>query len=249
MCTQFFFVRLRDIKIIQKISIIGVCSAVYNVLVIFFVFFIGFDCSQGGVDVRYDGVFGLDWGLVKWVAIDGNWFSMQTQALASVIFCYINHQLVFTTCKNLENPTKQRLTACFFRSNLYELIIYIIVGLSGYLLLVQHLNILPINPIVLASIDIWPVTIGKFLMIFTLYIAIPLNLFPARSVLHEILNLQKSTKNRYLTSLGLSLSSCIVAITFRNVNSYFGLLGGSSGVLIAGIVPAFCFWKLIISTN
>ena len=64
-----------------------------------------------------------------------------------------------------------------------------------------------------------------------------------------MLKLEKTTKNRYLTSLGLSLSSCIVAITFRNVNSYFGLLGGSSGVLMAGIIPAFCFWKLIINTD
>jgi hypothetical protein len=47
----------------------------------------------------------------------------------------------------------------------------------------QHEDILPIGPMVLTSIDYWPMTVGKCLMVVTLYLAIPLNLFPARTIL------------------------------------------------------------------
>lgn len=35
---------------------------------------------------------------------------------------------------------------------------------------------------VLASISAWPMTVGKFLMVISLFIAIPLNLYPARTI-------------------------------------------------------------------
>lgn len=86
-------------------------------------------------------------------------------------------------------------------------------------------------------------------MTVTLFLAIPLNLFPARTVLYEALSLQNNDKNHYLLSLGLAISSCTVAILFVGVNSYFGILGGTAGVLIGGGIPALCFWKLIIKDN
>jgi hypothetical protein len=55
-------------------------------------------------------------------------------------------------------------------------------GLSGYLLLFNcpHTNI---YPMVLASIDALPIIIGKLFMVVALYIALPLNIFPARTIL------------------------------------------------------------------
>lgn len=31
---------------------------------------------------------------------------------------------------------------------------------------------------------------------------------------------------------------------FQRVNSYFGLLGGTAGVMMAGGIPAICYYKL-----
>lgn len=45
--------------------------------------------------------------------------------------------------------------------------------------------------------------------------------------------------------MGLTLSSCAIAIGFQKVNSYFGLLGGTAGVMMAGGIPAMCYWKLM----
>jgi len=44
----------------------------------------------------------------------------------------------------------------------------------------------------------------------------------------------------------LAVSTCTVAISFVGVNSYFGLLGGTTGVLIGCGIPALCYYKLIM---
>ena len=83
---------------------------------------------------------------------------------------------------DLKNPTKRRMDKIFLRVHLTEVISYIVVGMAGYLLLVQHIPERDINPIVIASILTTPVTVGKFLMVISLFFAVPLNLFPAREV-------------------------------------------------------------------
>jgi len=47
----------------------------------------------------------------------------------------------------------------------------------------------------------------------------------------------------------LAISSCALAISFVGINSYFGLLGGTAGVLIGGGIPAICFWKLFMKDD
>lgn len=42
----------------------------------------------------------------------------------------------------------------------------------------------------------------------------------------------------------LMCSSTAIAIGFVKVNSYFGLLGGTAGVMMAGGIPALCYFKL-----
>jgi len=45
-------------------------------------------------------------------------------------------------------------------------------------------------------------------------------------------------------SLSLAFSGTLIACLFVKVNSYFGLLGGTAGVMMAGLVPTICYWKL-----
>lgn len=47
-----------------------------------------------------------------------------------------------------------------------------------------------------------------------------------------------------MISLSLAFSGAVIAILFQNVNSYFGLLGGTAGVMMAGGFPALCYFKL-----
>lgn len=44
--------------------------------------------------------------------------------------------------------------------------------------------------------------------------------------------------------MALMCSSTAIAIGFQKVNSYFGLLGGTAGVMMAGGIPGLCYFKL-----
>lgn len=41
----------------------------------------------------------------------------------------------------------------------------------------------------------------------------------------------------------MSISSCLISILFQKVNSYFGLLGGTAGVMMAGGIPGLCYYN------
>ena len=99
---------------------------------------------------------------------------------------------------------------------------------------------------VITSIDVIPMTIGKALMCITLYFGIPLSIYPAREIFYDGFNITRNTKNHMILSVILAVSSCGVAITFQHVNSYFGLLGGTAGVMMAGGIPALCYLKLVL---
>lgn len=52
--------------------------------------------------------------------------------------------------------------------------------MTAYLLLLEHTDIHPIAPVVIASIPSKVLTVGKILMLLALFFAVPLNMFPAR---------------------------------------------------------------------
>ena len=158
----------------------------------------------------------MDTSSIKWVNLEG-YDSLPThmQAFASILFCYVNHQLVFPSCRNLQQPTSRRLDRLFLSANGGELLIYMLIGVSGYALLSQHEETSPIGEMVITSIPIWQITVGKMLMVISLYLAIPLNMFPARTVLLEALSARKNNFNHYLWSSVLAASSCTVAIFFQ----------------------------------
>jgi hypothetical protein len=97
----------------------------------------------------------------------------------------------------------------------------------------------------MTSIQTTFMTVGKSFMIFSLFFAVPLNLFPARETIFEAFRLEKNNKNHIICSVTLALTSCAIAIAFQKVNSYFGLLGGTAGVMMAGGIPSLCYWKLM----
>jgi amino acid permease len=102
------------------------------------------------------------------------------QALAAIVFCYVNHQLVFPLVFDLKNPTKKRLDKVFFRVHATEVVTYLAVGLSGYLLLSEQIDKIAISSVVMSSILTSTMTLGKIFMVVALFFAVPLNLFPAR---------------------------------------------------------------------
>ena len=145
----------------------------------------------------------------------------------------------------MSKPTDRQVNKIFLTVHTTEVITYFFVGLAGYLLLAEHVNLFPINAMAMASIQTVPMSVGKLLTAIALYFSIPLNLIPTRNVIYTTFSLEKTKKTHILISLLLALSGTIIAITFRKVNSYFGLLGGTAGMMICGAIPMVCYRKLI----
>ena len=167
------------------------------------------------------------------------------QAFSSIMFCYVSHHLVFPLMMNLRRPTKKRINTIFSRVHVIEVSCYYIIGMAGYLLLAEHVDKVPINSMVMASIETIPISIGKFLLSCAVFFCVPINIFPARQVTIESLGLEKNNKNHVLVSLGLALSGTLIAVLFQKVNSYLGLIGGTAGVMTIGVIPTVCYFKLI----
>lgn len=87
---------------------------------------------------------------------------------------------MFPLIHDLKNPTKKRMDKIFFRVHFTEIVSYALIGLAGYLLLVEHAETRPINAIVIASIVTTPVSIAKLLLVLSIFFSVPLNLYPAR---------------------------------------------------------------------
>ncbi len=87
---------------------------------------------------------------------------------------------MFHLIHDLNNPTKKRMDKIFFRVHFTEIVSYLVIGMAGYLLLVEYVPERDINAVVMASILTTPMSIGKLLLALSLIQSIPLNLFPAR---------------------------------------------------------------------
>lgn len=108
----------RDIEILQKVSIIGVFIVIFNVGCIVFFSMKGFT-RPDDVYYRYHGIFHIDWSQVYWGSIS-KWqnISFMLQGLATLIFCFVNHQLLFPLTSKLKRPSKKRFFKIIMRSHL-----------------------------------------------------------------------------------------------------------------------------------
>jgi len=104
------------------------------------------------------------------------------QGIAAIFFCYVSHQMVFPLVQDLKNPTDKRLSKIFLRSHLILFLVYAGIGIFAYLLLVEHQDKYPIEPLAIASITTDIMSLGKSIIVLALFVAVSLNMFPARTV-------------------------------------------------------------------
>lgn len=180
MTLMLVFALKKKIDILQKVAIIGVVSVIFNVICIVITSFTGFS-RPDDVYHHYHGIFHADFSKVNWWSHEGaESLSLFAQGLASILFCYVNHQLLFPLSTSLKRPSKKRFSKIVNRSHIVLFLSYLLIGTLGYLLLVEHEDRHPISSMVIASIPIPPLLVGKGLMIIALFFSVPLNLFPAR---------------------------------------------------------------------
>lgn len=102
------FALKKNISLLQKIAIVGVISVIFNISTVVIISLVGFTTG----DIRYHGIFHVDWSKVSILTPTphGDWkaFSALAQGIASILFCYVNHQMLFPLSVSLKRPTKKR---------------------------------------------------------------------------------------------------------------------------------------------
>lgn len=87
------------------------------------------------------------------------------------------------------------------------------------------------------------------MIIASLFFNLPLQIFTTREYLYEVLDIDRNEKNLMKLNLILVGSTFLIGLVFQQVNMYFGLIGGTAGVLMAGVIPLVCGLKLLHLDN
>jgi amino acid permease len=178
-----------------------------------------------------------------------HYFPVLLQSMCGLFYVFLNHQFVFPLISNLKRPTKKRVDKIFVYSHVEIYAIDVTIGLLGYVLLAQHIDTIPISSLVISNIPTWPLLVGKIFLVASLYFSLPLQIFAAREYLYEALDLERNDANLKRLNIGFIGSSFVLGLFFEGVTTYFGLIGGTVGVMMAGFIPLACYYKLITLTD
>lgn len=136
---NFFQTDLREmLHSLGKFSVTGV---VVCMCCLIFTAFVGFSKTVNNSVVEYKSIFTMDYQYVElFKPINPDYIAVLLQCVAGIFFPFLNHQFIFPLLSHLKRPTRNRVNRIFIATHLYEIIIYLTLGLLGYLLLSQHLN-------------------------------------------------------------------------------------------------------------
>jgi len=94
-----------------------------------------------------------------------HYLSIVLQGISGIFYTFLNPQFIFPLVSHLRRPTIKRVNRIFWYAHIYEVIIYLFISVSGYLLLSQHKTIIPISPLIITSISIYPLILGNYCLI------------------------------------------------------------------------------------
>jgi hypothetical protein len=86
----------------------------------------------------------------------------------------------------MERPTKEHVEHVIRWTHISYTIIFIIFGVLGYLLLVQHEDLLPIPSLVIGAIPTTPMTIAKVFLTLSLLVKLPIPFFITKDAIYDI---------------------------------------------------------------
>lgn len=90
------------------------------------------------------------------------YLSVFLQGISGIFYTFLNPQFIFPLISHLKKPTLKRVNYIFWMAHVEEVVIYLLIAVSGYLLLAQHRDIVPIAPLIITSISITPLILGTF---------------------------------------------------------------------------------------
>jgi len=171
-------------------------------------------------------------------------------SFAITTFAYTCHTNIFPIRVELVRPLELRMRKIFNRAVGLEWIMYMCMGIFGYLSMMDNPQELITErkaPSEFGSLDL-AMLIGTMAMTLNLVIALPVNINPCRI---QILNVMKIdpygefNKTRHIAITGICLfSSAALALVYPQVAAAFGILGGTCSTLLGITFPIAIYLHL-----
>lgn len=226
---------LKDISKMRFVSLFGICSLMYSILVIIIQspwFYIHY---KNKVYKENDPSTHANWfDISKGFTSELNFFT----AIATVFFVYTCHTGVFPVYKSMNNKTEKTVNTVFFRSILLDFIIYLSIAICGFITAPLSPEPLIIFRKSIFKNDIF-MNIAKIALALDLYLCIPANYNSLRAsffiLVFDTSNIDK-VKNIIVT-YSVMLSATFIAAIFEDILSYIALLGGFFCSIIFFMVP------------
>jgi amino acid permease len=181
------------------------------------------------------------------------------KAFAICLSSFICHTNVVSVAGELVKPTDARSTKIALRAALVQLVLYVTIGVSGYLSFSQTIQQ---NFLKGYSANDHLITLCRLLLSFTIFFGLPLNTNPtAKALVNLVQSVQVMTfdpllpatpsdntdpmrTTRIIAGLCVLTLGAIVSLFVPGIGDVIGLLGGTLGVLIMLVFPAFIFMKV-----
>ena len=164
------------------------------------------------------------------------------QGAGVFFFSFTCHVGAFPVYKTLKNNGLKRIQKVFRRSIILDTVVYLLIGLCGYLSVPDNTPEIIINRISIFKNDIFMI-IGRLGISITLMLTLPANYNALRlSFMEQVFgNSELDNRKNLLITIPTILSATFVAILYDKITAYINILGGFCSVIIAFIFPGIIF--------
>jgi amino acid permease len=179
--------------------------------------------------------------------------------LATIFLSYSCHPIFFYLRGELRSKTKARISKIIRNSLGIECLLYLCIGVAGYLSLGKNLTPdifflrkalrkpykleAELNSLIAGMKDNLMQAI-KWIFIVVTILHVPVYLFAVRDQCYTFFKFKRTTKNHLLISSFLTLTSFSIPIVYPHVIRLLGLIGGLCSTTICVIVPIILYIRI-----
>ena len=228
---------IKDVSRLRIISLIGVVSIIFLILIIIFQSkdFITYDKMEN--DINY---FDITKGLKdKFDALN---------FISTIFYASCFHIGCVPVLNTLKNNVRRRINKAIRRTVLLDIFLYLIIAVIGYCTCPINTPSLIIQrpPLKEGDSDIL-MSLGKLGLVFTFFTKLPNTYSSLRiTIFDKLFNTTEITDvKNYIVTLSVILICVTVSILYKDISSYIKIMGGLFSTLVGFIFPSL----LIIKSN
>jgi amino acid permease len=224
---------LKDISKMRFASLAGICIILYSIIVVtiefpfFFYDYLTTDDPQKSEKINF---FDISSGFTDQLLF--------FKGAGTIFFAYTCHVGAFPVYKTLKNNGLRRIEKVFRRSIILDTVLYVLIGVCGYLSVPYDVPALIINRTSIFKNDAFMI-IGRLGIAITLMLTLPANYNAFRLSFSEQVfgSTEITDKNNLIITIPTILIATMIAVLYDKISDYISILGGFCSVIIAFIFP------------